>query len=178
MTRIESGSVPVAPGSSILAAAPTPAPASTISAVTTPSTTTPSVSSPPASSTPSGPVSAESASSFTGSALFPWAGDVDREGAPADVLTVEHFDGALGFLRGRELDEGEAAGAARELVEHELDAQDGSSSSEVVLQVTLHRLVGQIAYKETILVVHNMKAAPNSAWDPATGRTQIEGRKL
>jgi len=162
MTRIESGSVPVAPGSSILAAAPTPAPASTISAA----------------STPSGPVSAESASSFTGSALFPWAGDVDREGAPADVLTVEHFDGALGFLRGRELDEGEAAGAARELVEHELDAQDGSSSSEVVLQVTLHRLVGQIAYKETILVVHNMKAAPNSAWDPATGRTQIEGRKL
>ena len=47
----------------------------------------------------------------------------------------------------------------------------------MVLQVILHRLVGQIAHEETILVVHNTKAASNTAWESAPGRTQIEGRK-
>jgi hypothetical protein len=90
---------------------------------------------------------------------------------------MEQVHGTLGFFGRGELNEGETARAARELVEHEVDVQNDSGSGEVVLQVILHRLVGQIAHEETILVVHNTKAASNTAWESAPGRTQIEGRK-
>ncbi len=144
--------------------------ATTTTAVSTASATSPS-------STVSATTTTTTEAAFTGRTLFPGAGDVDGERPAAEFLAMEQVHSSLGFFGRGELDKGKTAGAARELVEHEVDVQNDSGSGEVVLQVILHRLVGQIAHEETILVVHNTKAASNTAWESAPGRTQIEGRK-
>lgn len=109
----------------------------------------------------------ETTATFTRGAIFAGAGDVHCQGASPEVLPVKHVHGALGFFGRGKLDEGEPAGTAGELVEHEVDVQDNTGSGEVVLDVSLHRLVGQIAHEETILVVHNTRAASNTAWESA-----------
>jgi hypothetical protein len=131
-----------------------------------------------ATSATSATTEATATAAFTGGALFTRTRDVDGERPATEVLTVEHFDGALGLLSGGELDKREATGAAGELVEHQVDVQDDPGSGEVVLDVSLHRLVGQIAHEETILVVHNTRAASNTAWESAPGRTLNEGPTL
>jgi hypothetical protein len=82
-------------------------------------------------------------------------GDVHGERTSAEVLAMEHFHGPLRLLGGGELDEGEAAGAARELVEHEVHVEDDTRASEVILDVPFHRLVGEIAHEQTVLIFHN-----------------------
>lgn len=170
---------------SAAAAAPSTTTAATASATTAvstaPSTTAATAVSPSTTASATAAVSAATTTTteaaFTGRTLLAGAGNVDGERPAAEFLAMEQVHGPLGFFGRGELNEGETARAARELVEHEVDVQNDSGSGEVVLQVILHRLVGQIAHEETILVVHNTKAASNTAWESAPGRTQIEGRK-
>ena len=68
---------------------------------------------------------------------------------------MEHVHGPLRLLGGGELNEGKAAGAARELVEHEVHVEDDTRASEVILDVPFHRLVGEIAHEQTVLIFHN-----------------------
>jgi hypothetical protein len=92
---------------------------------------------------------------LTRGALLARTRDVHGERTPAEVLAVEHFNGALSFLGRRELDEGESAGTTGELVEHQVHVEDDTGARKVILNVTLHRLVGEIAHKQTVLIFHN-----------------------
>jgi hypothetical protein len=92
---------------------------------------------------------------LTRGALLARTRDVHGERTPAEVLAVEHFNGTLGFLGRRELDEGESAGTTGELVEHQVHVEDDTGARKVILNVTLHRLVGEIAHKQTVLIFHN-----------------------
>ncbi len=92
---------------------------------------------------------------LTRGALLAGTSDVHGERTPAEVLAVEHFNGALGFLGRRELDEGESAGTTGELVEHQVHVEDDAGARKVILNVTLHRLVGKIAHEQTVLIFHN-----------------------
>lgn len=91
---------------------------------------------------------------------------------------MEHVDGSLGFFCGCEFDERKTAGAAGELVEQQVDIQDCARGGEVILKICFHRLVGQIAHKKTVLVVHNMKAASNTAAGALPGQTSDGERNL
>jgi len=59
-------------------------------------------------------------------AVFAGASFIDIERAAVDGGSVEAVDGAVGFIRVRHFDEGEAAGAARVTVGDDGDAFDGA----------------------------------------------------
>jgi hypothetical protein len=48
----------------------------------------------------------------------------------------------------------------------------------MILKISFHRLVGQIAHKKTVLVVHNMRAASNTAAGALPGQTSDGERNL
>jgi hypothetical protein len=155
------------------AVSPTVATAESTTTAATPTESAAAATTAAESTTPAAATPAESTATtatFTGRTVLAGPGDVHGQGASPEVLALEHFHGALGFLRGREFDEGKSAGPTRELVEHEVDVQHYPSGREVVLDVALHRLVGQVAHEETILIFHNTNAASNTAWDPAPGQ--------
>ncbi len=127
---------------------------------TTPATSAAAVTASPATET-----------SVPGRALLTGARDVHRQRSPTEFLSVQHVDGSLGFFCGCEFDKRKAAGAACELVEHQIDIQDCACGGEMILKVSFHRLVGQIAHKKTVLVVHNTKAASNTAAGVLPGQT-------
>jgi hypothetical protein len=64
----------------------------------------------------------------------------------AEVVVVELIDGFLRLLVGRHLDEPESACAASRHVAHDLDALDGATSGEELLQVLLSRAVREVAH--------------------------------
>ena len=145
-----------APAAAVSAVAPVTAPATAAAPATTTTvaaiaTTAPTAAAPVASS--SATPTAETAPA-AGRAFFARAGDVDGQGAATQFLAVQHFDGVLGFFGGTELDEGETAGTARELVEHQVDIDHHAGGAEVVLEVAFEGLERQIAHEQPAIVIH------------------------
>lgn len=87
------------------------------------------------------------AAAFTGRTLFTGTCHIDGEGPALELLAVEHLDGVGRFFRGGELDKGEAARFAGELVEHHVDGTHDTGLAKVVLQIVFKRLEGKIANK-------------------------------
>ncbi len=136
--------------STVAAAAAIP----TVSAAAAATTTTaiPTVSAAAATAT-----STESAATTTttGGALFTRTGNVHGQCTTTKVLPVEKIHGLLRLVRRAEFNEGKSPGLASELVEHEVNTRNHSSSAEVILDVAVHGLVRQIAHEEPRIVVHN-----------------------
>src|ERR1051325_2232559 len=82
-------------------------------------------------------ISAVAAATTTGTrrAFFARLGDVDRQGAALEFLAVKHLDRLVGLVGGREIDEGETARFAGELVEHDVHRGDHTGLREILLQV-------------------------------------------
>ena len=143
-------------------AVPAPAAAAATTTTTTAITATTAAAAEATATTTSAAATAEAAATATTAeatlsrgTLLAGTGNVHGERAPTEVLAMEHFHGPLCLLGGGELDECEAAGAARELVEHEVHVEDDTRASEVILDVPFHRLVGEIAHEQTVLIFHN-----------------------
>ena len=68
---------------------------------------------------------------------------------------MEKIHSLLRLVRRAEFNKGKSAGLASELVEHEVNTRNHSSSAEVILDVAVHGLVRQIAHEEPRIVVHN-----------------------
>jgi len=100
-------SVSIAPRATFVAAAAPSASASTASTIAAVTATAPSA--PPASGSSAPSFATESTTASTlGGALLPGAGNVDRESASAQFLSVEHFHSGFRFLRCGKFDEREA----------------------------------------------------------------------
>jgi hypothetical protein len=93
-------------------------------------------------------ITAVSTATAAGRTVFTRAGDVDRQRAALKFLVVEELDGLVRFVGAAHLNEGETAGLAGELVNHDVDRGDNTSGGKVILQIVFHRLVGEIAHKE------------------------------
>lgn len=98
----------------------------------------------------------ESTATTTGRTLLTGTGDVHRQGTALELFSMEQFDSLLGFSGAGEFNEREPTGFAREFVEHDVDTHHHAGLREVILQVLIHGLVREIAYKEAGLVFrHN-----------------------
>jgi len=84
-------------------------------------------------------------------ALLAGACDVDGKGAALKFLVVELLDGFLGLLGRGKLHKGEAAGLARDLVQHEIRRYHRAGLGEVFLKFVFPRLKREVAYKQSAL---------------------------
>ncbi len=140
--------------STVAAAAAIP----TVSAAAAAAAAIPTVSAAAAATAATAAASTESAAATTtttGGALFTRTGNVHGQCTTTKVLPVEKIHGLLRLVRRAEFNEGKSPGLASELVEHEVNTRNHSSSAEVILDVAVHGLVRQIAHEEPRIVVHN-----------------------
>ena len=87
---------------------------------------------------------------------------------------MEHFN-RLGCLFGSaELDESKTTGAARHLVEHEVDTDYDACAAELVLDVAFENLIRQVAHEEPAIAVHK----PITYWPVSTPCRQPATRGL
>jgi hypothetical protein len=135
---------PTAPVSSPIAAAITPPATATAAPVIT--AAIPAIATAPTTAETAATAASE-ATPTTGRTFLAWAGDVHGQGPATELLAVEHFDGLMGFFGTAEFDKGEAAGTARELVEHQVDVDHHASGAEVVLEVAFEGLKRQVSYE-------------------------------
>ena len=108
-------------------------------------------------------------------AFLTWTGDADRQATAIQFLAVKHFNRPIGLLGGVELDEGKAPGFAGELVEHQVDVGDPTGSAEMVLQIAILSLKGQITDKQPRIGFHNFLTAPNALAGTGTCRFGVGG---
>jgi hypothetical protein len=78
--------------------------------------------------------------------FFAGFGDVDGKYTAHEILTVEHTDCLLGFFVRGHFHKPEAFGAACSSIFYQRSGCDGSSLTEVTLEVIISSGVGQIAY--------------------------------
>src|SRR5689334_15905356 len=116
----------------------------------------PTVAAIPAVSTVAAAAAAAATSALPGRTFLARARDVDRQRTALEFLVMEHFHGLVRLVRGGHFDEGEAAGFAGELVEHDVHGCDNAGLGEIILQVVVHGLVGEVSYEETGLI-HDTK---------------------
>ncbi len=133
-------------------------------AAITPVPSVPSVAAPPAAATATAAARAATATATeptttattTGRTLLTGTGDVDCQGTALELFPMEQFDRLLGVGGAGKFNEGEPTGFPREFVEHDVDTHHHAGLREVILQVLIHGLVREIAYKEAGLVFrHN-----------------------
>jgi type VI secretion system protein ImpJ len=71
----------------------------------------------------------------------------DHMGEQEDELAVEQLNGLLRLFRRREFHEGEAAGPAGQLVQHQVHGKNGTGLGEMILKVAFTRFIGEVAHK-------------------------------
>ena len=96
----------------------------------------------------------EAAATTTGGALFTGTGNIDGQRTTTQIFAVKEFHSTIGFVRRRELDEGESAGLSSHAIEHQVDIGNHTGRRKVILEVTFLRLVGQVSHKQTGIVIH------------------------
>ncbi len=128
------------PSASAAAATPTVAAAATAATTSAAAISTPTIA---------------TAATATGGAFFAGTGNVDGQGAAAEVFAVEQIHRFLRLVGRTEFNEGKPTGFAGELVEHEIHARHHSSSAEMVLNVAIQGLIRQIAHEEPRVIVHS-----------------------
>src|SRR5687767_1397744 len=89
----------------------------------------------PAGLAPATPAAATAATEIATATRRLGSGFVDRERPTAELLPVQRARGALRFLVGRHLDEGESARATRCHIAHHLHCFDLSSTGEELLKL-------------------------------------------
>src|ERR1017187_4968127 len=82
---------------------------------------------------------------------------IDGDGAALKVLVVKLLDGLLRLRRRVKFHEGEAAGFARHLVQHQVDGFGRPRLGEVGLKIIFLRLKREVAYKQSVFI-HNVDA--------------------
>jgi hypothetical protein len=110
-----------------------------------------------------GPVAA-----VTRCALFPRSGDVHRQRSAFKLFVVKLFHGLAGFFRRGEFNEREAAGLARHFVLHQVYRRHDARLGEILLEIILHGLVGQVAHEESVFIHKVMSAQENYVGRTAT----------
>jgi len=118
--------------------------------------------------TPVAAATTAAATTAAGRTIFAGTSDVDGQGATLEFLVVKHLDRLVGFFRAAHLDEGEATGFAGEFVQHHVYRGHDAGLGEEILQIVVHRLVGEVAYEETRFI-HNQYtlAAQKTEWGVA-----------
>ena len=123
---------------------------------------------PPAAVSAVAPVTAVTPTAAAGRTLLTRAGNIYCQRPPLKFLVVEHFYSLVGFLGCGHLHEGEAAGFASKLVQHDVYGTDDSRRGKMLLQVIVHRLIGKISDEEARFT-HNQYtlAAQKTEWGVA-----------
>lgn len=93
------------------------------------------------------PATTTKTATAAGGPLLARTGDVHGQGSAVQFLAVEQFNRLLGFFGTAELYKCEAAGTARELVEHQVDVDHHARGAEVVLEIAFEGLKRQVSYE-------------------------------
>lgn len=93
------------------------------------------------------PATTTKTATAAGRPLLARTGDVHGQGSAVQFLAVEQFNRLLGFFGTAELYKCEAAGTARELVEHQVDVDHHARGAEVVLEIAFEGLKRQVSYE-------------------------------
>lgn len=115
---------------------------------------------------PSGPaIATESpAPTATRRPLFARTRHIDRQDPALELFLVEHFHCLLSFLGGAELDKRKPAGTPGEFVQYDVDGTDHAGCRKIILQIVIHRLIREIANKQSRFV-HNPSQTPKNRWE-------------
>src|SRR5208282_4269109 len=100
------------------------------------------------------------ATTTAGRALFARLGDVDREGASAQLRAVQRRNGLLRLFGCAHGDEAKTARTAGDPVRHQVGFNDGAVRRKGVLQVVFSGFEGKISYKQ--FITHVMFYCPTN----------------
>jgi len=81
-----------------------------------------------------------------GRTFFARTRNVNAQVATLQILVVEHVNRFLCFFRSAHFNKGKPAGAAGELIEHQLAFDDGTGLLEQIFEVAFGGTIGQISY--------------------------------
>ena len=95
-------------------------------------------------------------------AFFARFGNVDGQGAAAQILAIHRFDGLLRFLGGAHGDEAKPAGTAGFPVHHQVGFSDRAMRAKRSVQVVFSGIEGKISHKQ--FITHVMFYCPTNRY--------------
>lgn len=97
--------------------------------------------------------------------VFSGPGDIDSQGPALEFFAMEHFDGFRGLLRCGHFDERKSSRFSCKFVEHHVHRPDDARLGEVILQVTRHRLIREVANEKSCEVhLDSLIGAEKTQW--------------